>query len=67
MNRPHLNEIKTWSLKRVREQYKAEQAEHRRLLNVERDLTHDQLSRLYRLCYMRWLLNGSPQPQPGFV
>lgn len=73
--KPHVNELKTWSLGRVREQYELERAEHIAALDsptIQREYVggpdyHSATSRAYRLGYMRWLLNGSPQPMPTFV
>jgi hypothetical protein len=73
--KPKLNEMKTWTLGQVREQYEREHAEHVALLDsptIEREYVggpdyHSATTRYYRLGYMRWVLNGSPQPMPQFV
>lgn len=64
---PKLDEMREWPRENVQEQYDYELAEHRRLLGERRGEYHATLSRHYRLGYMRWLLDGAPQPQPRFV
>jgi hypothetical protein len=62
---PSLDEVKTWPLETVVTQYRDEQRRH--IETLERQGYFDGLSRHYRLGYMRWLLNGSPQPQPRLI
>jgi hypothetical protein len=62
---PTLDEIKTWTPDTIQAQYDDELARHRE--TVERQGYFDGLSRHYRLGYLRWLLDGAPQPQPMFV
>lgn len=69
IEKPKLDDMKDWTLDQVRAQYEAEQQEHRANLDKPwyQRAYHEPLSALYRLGYMRWVLNGSPQPMPRFV